>query len=193
MDSGHQCRSNVKIICRWWVLRENYYGNKTLTSWYMNLLANKHAKYYYIVWVSDMVGKTGNVFVFLSLWYYKRFRIAYLPFSLDVAECVISCDEHEYYGDIMRQWFLLKTWGPRKIKAPKSLIWRWLHHLMLMYNNVKPCQWLQDISWHWIFLLCFQIDFCPRFVSFSFFWSFTLWFLFHFNRVQIFLTCRFDF
>ena len=37
---------------------------------------------------------------------------AHLPFSYDVAECVISRDEHEYYGDTMRHWFLLKIRGP---------------------------------------------------------------------------------
>jgi len=36
------------------------------------------------------------------------FRTAYLPFSFDVAECVISRDEQEYYGDTARHWFLLK-------------------------------------------------------------------------------------
>jgi len=30
-----------------------------------------------------------------------HFRTAYLPFSFDVAECVISREEHEYYGDTM--------------------------------------------------------------------------------------------
>jgi len=40
------------------------------------------------------------------------FRTAYLPFSFDVAECVISRDEQEYYGDTARHWFLLKWWGP---------------------------------------------------------------------------------
>jgi len=81
---------------------------KLLTSWYMNFLAKKH------VWVSNMVGKTENFFTFLSLWYDKRFhfRIAYLPLSFDVAECVISRDEHEYCGITMRHWFLLKRWGP---------------------------------------------------------------------------------
>jgi len=33
--------------------------------------------------------------------------------------------------------------------------------------NVK-LQWLQEIYWHWIFLLCVWIDFRPRFVNSSF-------------------------
>ena len=49
-----------------------------------------------------------------------RFRIAYLHFSFDVAECVISRDEHEYYGDTIRHWFLFKRWDPRKI-VPQGL------------------------------------------------------------------------
>jgi len=63
-----------------------------------------------------MVGKAENVFAFLSLWYDKRFHfpITYLPFSSDVAECVISRDGHEYCGDTLRYWFLLKRWEPSK-------------------------------------------------------------------------------
>jgi len=59
-------------------------------------------------------------------------------------------------------------------------------YLMLKYNNAEPFQWLQDIYWHWIFLLWFRIDFRPWFVSSSFIWSFKLWFLFHFNRMHNF-------
>jgi len=33
--------------------------------------------------------------------------------AFDVAECVISRDEHEYYGDTVRLWFLVKR-GPSK-------------------------------------------------------------------------------
>jgi len=60
-----------------------------------------------------MVEETENSLVFLSLWYDKRFRfsITYQPFSFDVAEYVISRDEHEYYGNTMRHCFLLKRWG----------------------------------------------------------------------------------
>ena len=62
------------------------------------------------------MGKTENVSLFLSLWWDKRFRfrITYLPFSFDVAECVISRGENEYYGDIMHHWFLLKIGEPSK-------------------------------------------------------------------------------
>jgi len=31
-----------------------------------------------------------------------------------VVECVISRDEHEYHGDTMQHWFILKRWGPSK-------------------------------------------------------------------------------
>jgi len=64
-----------------------------------------------------MVRKTENVFVFLSLWSDKSFRlrITYPTFSLDAAECVILRDEHKYFADAMRHWFILKRWGPRKI------------------------------------------------------------------------------
>ena len=50
----------------------------------------------------------------------KRFCITYLPFSFDVAECVMSRDEH-YYKDTMRHCFLLKRWGPSKNCASGSL------------------------------------------------------------------------
>ena len=52
-----------------------------------------------------MVRNIENFFAFPTLWWYKRlhFHIAYLPFSFEVSECVISHDEHEYYGDTMRQ------------------------------------------------------------------------------------------
>jgi len=49
------------------------------------------------------------------------FRIAYQPFSFDVAECVISHDEQEYYVDTTRHWFLLKRWGPANNYASGSL------------------------------------------------------------------------
>jgi len=68
-----------------------------------------------------MVGKTENVFVLLSSWLDKRFifRIAYLPFSFDVAKCVISHDEHAYYGETMRHLIFFKYGGPQKI-VPQS-------------------------------------------------------------------------
>ena len=59
------------------IMRANYYGNKTLTNWHMNLLAKKHAKYYYSSSDSPgekkwerfripefMIGQTFSVFVF---------------------------------------------------------------------------------------------------------------------------------
>jgi len=49
-----------------------------------------------------MIGQT-NVFVSTSHIY---------PFHL-LLQSVLR-DEHEYYGDTMRHWFILKRWGPSR-------------------------------------------------------------------------------
>jgi len=46
-----------------------------------------------------------------------------------VSECVLSRDEHEYYGDTMRHCSLLKrkAFEIMCLRAPKSIIWHWTH------------------------------------------------------------------
>jgi len=45
---------------------------------------------------------------------------------------------------------------------------------MLKYNKVEHSQSLQVIYWHWIFSLCFWVDFRLRFVNSSLTGSSTL-------------------
>ena len=49
----------------------------------------------------------------------------YLPYLFDVAECVISRDEHEYYGDTATLVFIEKMEALEILclRAPESLIW----------------------------------------------------------------------
>ena len=55
----------------------------------------------------------------------------YLPYLFDVAECVISRDEHEYYGDTATLVFIEKMEVPRNI-VPQG---PWKPYLALSSSN----------------------------------------------------------
>ena len=77
------------------------------------------------IWVSNMVGKT-DLFRIPEFMIGQTFSFSYCisTLSCDVTECVILRDEHEYYGDTSRHWFLMKRFFQKLcLRAHESLIW----------------------------------------------------------------------